>query len=267
MTKLSSFEIANRIKEKFGSLVKLDESTYVSVLIKCRFIDDEFGEFYAIPNDLYRKDRNNHGHPKRGRKYCIRPILPIEDVKKRLFEKYGDEVTLVDKTYTCSKNKATFIDKRFGEFIVQVAAMLRGKGAHPKSKREKFEKTMLNRYGVINATQNKELALKAAKKINKPYIKYHWETSEELNCQGSWEAKVVDYLNNNKINFKWQPQIFFLPNGSSYRPDLFLIDENKWIEIKGFMRKDAQEKWNWFNSKFPNSELWNKNKLEIMGLI
>jgi hypothetical protein len=71
----------------------------------------------------------------------------------------------------------------------------------------------------------------------------------------------------------WQPQVFqtsiLTPKGkiSTYRPDLFLINENKWIEIKGFFRNDAKAKWDWFQSEHPNSELWDKKKLKEMGIL
>ena len=77
----------------------------------------------------------------------------------------------------------------------------------------------------------------------------------------------------NKINYLWQPQIFQTPiltskgNNSTYRPDLFLIDSNTWVEIKGYFRKDAKEKWDWFQSQNPNSELWDKKKLKQMGIL
>jgi hypothetical protein len=47
----------------------------------------------------------------------------------------------------------------------------------------------------------------------------------------------------------------------TYRPDLYLAEQDKWVEIKGFFRKDAQDKWDWFHSSYANSELWNKPKL------
>ena len=86
-------------------------------------------------------------------------------------------------------------------------------------------------------------------------------------CVGGYEAKAVEYLNKNQINFEWQPQVFKMPNGKTYRPDLFLIDDQIWIEIKGWMRKDAQEKWDWFLVQFPTAELWDRKKLKEMQIL
>jgi hypothetical protein len=33
------------------------------------------------------------------------------------------------------------------------------------------------------------------------------------------------------------------------------------------MREDAKEKWEWFHSNYPNSELWNESKLKEMKIL
>jgi len=108
---------------------------------------------------------------------------------------------------------------------------------------------------------------KKARSANNSYICYHWKTDKELVCQGSWEAKVVEYLNTNKINFRWQPRSFKMPNGRRYYPDMYLYSTRTWVEIKGYFWDDAELKWNWFQSVKPNSELWNKEKLKAMGIL
>lgn len=132
---------------------------------------------------------------------------------------------------------------------------------------EKNKKTCLMKYGVEHSSQNKEIALKTAKSSNRSKIKLHWKTNEEMVCIGSYESKSVDYLNKNQIDFEWQPKVFKLLGNKTYRPDLFIIGSNKWIEIKGYFRKDAQEKWNEFQKIQPNSELWDKSKLTSMGVL
>jgi len=34
------------------------------------------------------------------------------------------------------------------------------------------------------------------------------------------------------------------------------------LKLSGYFRKDAKEKWNWFHKTYPNSELWDKEKLK-----
>lgn len=126
--------------------------------------------------------------------------------------------------------------------------------------------TCLKKYGVKYASQNKEIAIKTAKSSNNSQILHHWLTNEELVCIASYEINTVKYLNENQINFKWQPEVFQLSK-NTYLPDLYLIDEDKWIEIKGYFRKDALDKWNEFQLIKPNSELWNQKTLKQMGII
>lgn len=129
------------------------------------------------------------------------------------------------------------------------------------------QETCLKIYGVKNPIQNQDVAKKNAKSQSNSYIRYHWNTGEQLICQGGWEEKVVRYLNINKINFRWQSKTFTMPNGKTYRPDLYLFSSKKWIEIKGFFRPDAKKKWKWFKKEHTNSELWDFNKLKEMKIL
>lgn len=136
-----------------------------------------------------------------------------------------------------------------------------------KLKTKSFKKTRDKKYNGLWPMQTKEIARKSAQNQTNNTTKYHWKTNEKLICQGSWEAKVVDYLNDNNINFRWQSKTFKMPNGKTYRPDLYLFSNKKWIEIKGYFRKDAKAKWNWFHKEHPNSELWDKNVLKEMKIL
>lgn len=133
---------------------------------------------------------------------------------------------------------------------------------------EKMRKTCLKRYGVEWGQQSTEIALKTAKKQNYCYIEFHWKTKQELICKSSYEAKVVRYLNSKQIDYTWQPRTFKLSTRRTYRPDLYLIQENKWIEIKGRWFPGAREKWNEFHIQIcPNSELWDQQKLKKLGIL
>lgn len=107
----------------------------------------------------------------------------------------------------------------------------------------------------------------AARALNNSYILYHWKTGSEIVCVASYEKAVVEYLNKNKINFRWQYKTFVMSGGNTYRPDLYLFSTRKWIEIKGYFREKNKKKWKWFHKKYPNSELWDKQKLEQMEIL
>lgn len=126
---------------------------------------------------------------------------------------------------------------------------------------EKIKNTCIEKYGFSHPLQNKEVRFKAAISANKIASLTHWFSGETLLCQGSYEVRAINYLNNNKIDYLWQPQIFVMPNGKTYTPDLYLTESDQWIEIKGYFWGDAKEKWDWFHREYPNSELWDKNAL------
>lgn len=110
-----------------------------------------------------------------------------------------------------------------------------------------------------------ERCLKGAKTMNKMGVRFHWKTEQELVCRGSWEPKVIDYLNNNKIDFDWQIPIR-LENGKLFIIDLYLTDQDMWVEIKGYARKAFLEKWQFFTQMYANHEIWNKQKLIDLGI-
>lgn len=102
---------------------------------------------------------------------------------------------------------------------------------------------------------------------NNAYVKKHWLTKEDVLCYDVWEARVIDYLNDNKINYRWRSDVFVMPDGTSYRPDLYLIDKDTWVEIKTFMKPQAAKKFEEFRKIKPSTELWDKNKLYELGVI
>lgn len=57
-------QIKDRLIISHGGIVELVESTYIDTKTKCTFVDIDFGEFVAIPNNLIRQKSN---HPKRSK--------------------------------------------------------------------------------------------------------------------------------------------------------------------------------------------------------
>jgi len=88
--------------------------------------------------------------------------------------------------------------------------------------KKKKEETMLKKYGVKHCMHNREIALKVAKAARNSVVKNHWVDNRELVCTASYESKVVDFLNKNKIEYNWQSHIFKLiikGKERTYRPD------------------------------------------------
>ena len=130
------------------------------------------------------------------------------------------------------------------------------------------KETCMERYGVEYRMQDPKFATQVAKAQTNSCILVHWKTNEEIVCVAGYEKRAVEYFNKNKIDFKWQHRTFKMPDGRTYRPDCYLIGKRKpWIEIKGYFRKNAKEKWEWFHREHPNSELWDEKKLKEMDIL
>lgn len=291
---LSIEEIKKRLLEFHGNIVTIKEETYVNSSTEAIFVDSDYGEWPGRPSTIIR----GSGHPQRA---DDNHRISLKEVKSRLLEVHKGIITIIDSTYTKVVEEAIFVDIEFGEFPSLVNSVLHGAGHVKRRDfnnwvpLEEIKKRILGTHGNIvsiiestyKGTTNKAIfndieygnwpacpkdvcegqghpvrgKLKAARKLNNPSIKFHWKTNEELVCQASYEPKVIDHLNENKINYSWQSKTFTMPNGRTYRPDLYLIDQDIWVEIKGYMRPDAKIKWDWFKTEYPTAELWTEKVL------
>ncbi|MEK6880815.1 MAG: hypothetical protein AABY22_14445 [Nanoarchaeota archaeon] len=229
--KISIKQVKQKLFNVHGDIVILDESTYKNVRTKARFIDKEYGDWWSKPdNILYGRK----GHPKRGRKKTLDAyLINLEEIIKK-----REETNLKKYGFKCNLQN-----------------------------RKVIEQGLIRKYGVDNPQKIKEISLRSAKTKNQITILNHWKNNSEIWCRGSWEVLVARFLNKNKIDYNWQPQTFTMPDTKTYTPDLYLIKENKWIEIKGRFYDDAKEKWDWFHENYPNSELWNKERLKEMKIL
>ncbi len=253
-------DLKSKLNAIHGDTLEYDWSTFRGIGKKMTVIDKDFGEWrpYVIGLLNGKKHRNRAN---------AEMTVTYEEASERLFKTHGNQVLLKKESYRGMHYPAIFIDCEHGEWKSNPANVIDRGSSHPNREMDKRKETCLSRYGVDSANKVPEISLKKARSQTKSSIKIHWKTGEELVCQASWEPKVIDYLNAHKIDFSWQSETFILPSGKTYRPDLFLINENKWIEIKGYFRKDAKEKWDWFQSQYPNSELWDEKKLKQMGVL
>jgi hypothetical protein len=108
---LPTEEVQRRITEGYlknppRSFITLDPTTYESVDKKARFIDSEFGEWWAFPNNIMK----GQCHPKR----TGNPVYTIEDIKRILSNR--PEITMDESTFVNVTTKARFIDKDYGEW-------------------------------------------------------------------------------------------------------------------------------------------------------
>lgn len=250
------------IKQRCPDYIKIVEKTFISLDEECLFIDTEFGEYKTKPSYVLRGGGFHLDRASRNQGDSLRTsLLEIE----KILETNNPGIKIVYETYKNIGESATFIDPFYGEWTTTPSSVFEGSG-HPKRGLEKRRKTCLDKYKVDSPSKNRDVFLKMVRSSHLTTAKFHWKTGEELSCKASYECGAVDYLNANRIDFKWQPEMFIMPDGRGYIPDLYLVDRDVWVEIKGWMRPVGKEKWDWFKLEHPTAELWDKKKLLSMGI-
>lgn len=136
----------------------------------------------------------------------------------------------------------------------------------PKCAKSKAMETCFKKYGWYNILQANNYILKGTKTCNKLYTIIDKQNNKIYTCQGLYEYYTVKSLVERNIKFEWQIP-FWMPNKKKYTVDLYFPNEDKYVEIKGYFWKDAQEKWEWFHIEHPNSELWMKDQLVKYGFL
>ncbi len=72
--------------------------------------------------------------------------------------------------------------------------------------------------------------------------------------RSSYEIAYAKWLDKNQIKWTYEPIAFNLGN-NTYRPDFYLPQTNEYIEIKGFWRLKAKEKYTLFKKLYPKIKI------------
>jgi hypothetical protein len=249
--KLQIEEVKNRIHEQHHDTVSLVDDSYIDVITKCNFFDKKYGLWSSQPSRVMAGQR----HPQRFKDSLK---LTLEECKIRLVNIHKGFVTLDENTFLSAYVKCNFIDKDFGEWSAKPHNVLNGSG-HPVRGLIARKNTWMKKYGVDNPFKSDEIQRKVFHNRKNVTRIIHWKTNKELVCTASYEVAFVNWANKNQVDFDWQIT-HKMPNGKKYRVDAFIKDGefvNTWIEIKGWLRPDANEKWEWFHKQYPNSQMWN----------
>jgi hypothetical protein len=128
---------AKQVSQDLPPHLKMDESTYIDTKHKAKFIDREFGEFWAVPNFI----RNGGNHPERSKQSTIQAHTYSMDYIK---SKFPDFIILKSPLEFTMTTKCIFIDVEFGEFQSTPSYILNGH-YHPKrgeiARKEKWHST------------------------------------------------------------------------------------------------------------------------------
>jgi len=89
--------------------------------------------------------------------------------------------------------------------------------------------------------------------------------------RSSWEVKYAKYLDNIEANWLYEPKFFeFKLNGKdvTYTPDFYFPNGDFYVEIKGYWRNDAREKFEQFKINYPHIKIYvyGKKELKHIGL-
>ena len=152
------------------------------------------------------------------------------------------------------------------------------KNGHPKGflghkhtikSREKMSKKVKNAWKDPNSKMNTiEFREKRAKISSNriitlmkngwnPYSNARGGKREDIGIyvRSKTEANYIRYLNFMKIKWEYEPKIFYfegIKRGTlSYTPDIYLPEEDKWIEIKGWFTKRAKVSLKRFKRQYP----------------
>ncbi len=252
--RLSLENVSERVRQQWNGVAMLDESTYVGYLELARFIDCDYGEWWARPSHVLR---GTGRHPKRARANTVASRkVSVDDVLRRVKEKHNDQVLMVVETYVNTHTKATFVDNVYGEWIAMPYAVLAGR-SHPARSLKKAV---------------------AAMRSYKPVL--HWKTNEVCYSSSGYEHAVLVWLNKNRYDFEWQipfqtPLLTQkLKRFAKYNVDLYIKDgkfANIYVEIKGTWSRRIGDgglaKWEWFHATHTNSILWMRSDLLALGII
>ena len=233
-TRMTEEEVNARIPNH----LKVDYTTYVDTATKCRFIDIEYGELFAVPWQVFKSKQPLH--PERLR------LVYVDRIQNKL-NALGSGLILDKSSFKNYKEKLLIIHPIHGEWWTTYSNVINGND-HPLNRKENVKRTCRERYGCDWSAQNREVHLKQTQSGKRIYHRTHWKTGKEILCTGRYERNVVDMMNSMKIDFEWQIP-FKMHDGRVYICDMYVPKWNKYIEIKGFFYKTGKEKWNWFKSE------------------
>jgi len=82
---------------------------------------------------------------------------------------------------------------------------------------------------------------------------YYWNPVQGDVCfRSTYELAYAKYLDKKHIAWVYERKAFPLSNGTTYRPDFYLLKKQKYIEIKGYITHEAYTKIKLFIEEYPN---------------
>lgn len=118
--------------------------------------------------------------------------------------------------------------------------------------------TLENRTLKQRKTKIKNGTLNPMSNQSNPYSRTKGGKRKDLNntfFRSTWEANIARYYNFIGVKWEFEPKTFIFQNitrGSvSYTPDFYLPEEDKWVEVKGWMDGKSRTKLKRFKQQYP----------------
>ena len=95
-----------------------------------------------------------------------------------------------------------------------------------------------------------------------------WGIYKNIKMRSSYEIAYAKWLDKQNIKWKYESKTFDLGN-TTYTPDFYLPETNKYIEIKGYWREDAKKKFKKFKTIYSETKIQvlNYQKLIKKGIL
>lgn len=190
--------------------------------------------------------------------------VPDIDVAVKLYFDGGLSLSDIANKCGCTKNAVYQLFKRNGVKCRSRSDAVSGKN-NPI-------------FGVGHNDESKEKMVKAySMEVRRPFVGNNFVSSlegtplqGEVVVRSSWEAAVIRYFNSRSTLFMYEPRTFLLDidgKKSSYLPDFYLPKEEMYIEVKGWEKEGGIKKFEAFVELGYKAELWNKDKLVLLGIL
>lgn len=163
--------------------------------------------------------------------------------------------------------KSSVYKEKHVSAIIKTKSTKASKKKHSEAQIKKWKnpvirKKMLDSHRLLRQTPEwrakVSMGLKKRWKENPPKCisrKYIIKSNKgNIVLRSSYEREFVRYLDENKINWEYEPKTFILKTYSNrvLIPDFYLKEYDLWVEIKGYFWHDAKEKWNAFCDEYSN---------------
>lgn len=163
---------------------------------------------------------------------------------------YGKKHTTEKRIIMSKRNKESYIGREHPKGFLGYKHTI-------KSRKKMSEKSLAawrDPNSKMNTIESREKrAMISSKRMIKlmkegwnPYSNAKGGKREDIGIyvRSKMEANYIRYLNIMKIKWEYEPKIFYFENVKrgtlTYTPDIYLTEEDKWIEIKGWFTKRAK---------------------------